>query len=119
MFTVDLQALQKWFTTAHDTGHVVLILDNGITAMTGMQEHAGTGRMLDHSLAPSEKVSFEDTCKAMGVDQVEVIDPIKDKELLEVTLKAMLESQKLCVLIARKPCILSIGTITKSQKKSA
>jgi indolepyruvate ferredoxin oxidoreductase, alpha subunit len=30
------------------TGHVVLILDNGTTAMTGMQEHPGTGRTLDH-----------------------------------------------------------------------
>ena len=29
------------------TGHVVLILDNGTTAMTGMQEHPGTGRTLD------------------------------------------------------------------------
>ena len=26
------------------TGHVVLILDNGTTAMTGLQEHPGTGR---------------------------------------------------------------------------
>ena len=30
------------------TGHVVLILDNGTTAMTGLQEHPGTGRTLDH-----------------------------------------------------------------------
>ena len=30
------------------TGHVVMILDNGTTAMTGMQEHPGTGRTLDH-----------------------------------------------------------------------
>ena len=28
------------------TGHVVLILDNGTTAMTGLQEHPGTGRTL-------------------------------------------------------------------------
>lgn len=31
------------------TGHVVVILDNGTTAMTGMQEHPGTGRTLDRS----------------------------------------------------------------------
>ena len=30
------------------TGHVVIILDNGTTAMTGLQEHPGTGRTLDH-----------------------------------------------------------------------
>ena len=28
------------------TGHVVIILDNGTTAMTGLQEHPGTGRTL-------------------------------------------------------------------------
>ena len=31
------------------SGHVVLILDNGTTAMTGMQEHPGTGRTLAHA----------------------------------------------------------------------
>ncbi len=30
------------------TGHLVLILDNGTTAMTGLQEHPATGRTLDH-----------------------------------------------------------------------
>jgi indolepyruvate ferredoxin oxidoreductase alpha subunit len=38
------------------SGHVLLILDNGTTAMTGMQEHAGTGRTLDH--AKTGKVVF-------------------------------------------------------------
>ena len=41
------------------TGHVLLILDNGTTAMTGMQEHPGTGRTLDH--ASTGKVIFEDS----------------------------------------------------------
>jgi indolepyruvate ferredoxin oxidoreductase, alpha subunit len=41
------------------TGHVVLILDNGTTAMTGLQEHPGTGRLLDHS--PPIKLNFEET----------------------------------------------------------
>ena len=30
------------------TGHVLIVLDNGTTAMTGQQEHPGTGRTLDH-----------------------------------------------------------------------
>jgi indolepyruvate ferredoxin oxidoreductase alpha subunit len=30
------------------TGHVLIILDNGTTAMTGLQEHPGTGRRLNH-----------------------------------------------------------------------
>ena len=45
------------------TGHVVLILDNGTTAMTGMQEHPGTGRTLDH--AKTGKVIFEDLARSL------------------------------------------------------
>ena len=55
------------------TGHVVLILDNGTTAMTGMQEHPGTGRTLDH--AKTGKVVFEDLVRALGMRNVHVIDP--------------------------------------------
>ncbi len=39
------------------TGHVLIVLDNGTTAMTGQQEHPGTGRTLDHE--PTGKVSIE------------------------------------------------------------
>ncbi len=46
------------------TGHVVLILDNGTTAMTGLQEHPGTGRSLDHR--PAGKVVFEDLGAVAG-----------------------------------------------------
>ena len=40
------------------TGHLVIILDNGTTAMTGLQEHSGTGRTLDHH--PTGKVIIEE-----------------------------------------------------------
>jgi Pyruvate/2-oxoacid:ferredoxin oxidoreductase gamma subunit len=46
------------------TGHVVLILDNGTTAMTGHQEHPGTGRTLEHE--PTGKVSFEGLARSLG-----------------------------------------------------
>ena len=46
------------------TGHTVIILDNGTTAMTGFQEHPGTGRSLNHKGAA--KVVFEDLARAPG-----------------------------------------------------
>ncbi len=55
------------------TGHVVMILDNGTTAMTGMQEHPGTGRTLDHQ--PTGKVVIEDLARSLGIRSVHVIDP--------------------------------------------
>ncbi len=47
------------------TGHLLLILDNGTTAMTGMQEHPGTGRQLDHT--HTGKVVFEDLARSLGI----------------------------------------------------
>ena len=41
------------------TGHVLIILDNSTTAMTGHQEHPATGRKLDHE--PTHKLVLEDS----------------------------------------------------------
>jgi indolepyruvate ferredoxin oxidoreductase alpha subunit len=87
------------------TGHVVLILDNGTTAMTGLQEHPGTGRKLNHE--PTATVSMEDVSRAIGIERVEVIDPRKSDTDFEKVLKGALDAQEPAVLIARAPCILS------------
>jgi indolepyruvate ferredoxin oxidoreductase alpha subunit len=86
------------------TGHVVLILDNGTTAMTGQQEHPATGRSLDHGPAP--RLSLEQVCRAFGVGRVEVIDPVAERTKFERTLLDMLDRRELAVLIARRACLL-------------
>jgi indolepyruvate ferredoxin oxidoreductase alpha subunit len=88
------------------TGHVLLILDNGTTAMTGLQEHPGTGKTL--SRQPTRQLVFEDLARTLGVDDVTVIDAQKDVEAFEGLLRRSLESEKLCVIITRKPCLLSL-----------
>ncbi len=88
-------------------GHVVVILDNGTTAMTGLQEHPGTGRSLDHSSAPS--IVMEDVIRAMGVDNVDICDPIKDPTAFKDLVKQRLASNDISVIIARKPCILALA----------
>ncbi len=91
------------------TGHLVLILDNYTTAMTGLQEHAGTGRKLDHTPAP--QVIIENVVKAMGVDNVDVIDHvIKPEEFVELVQKR-LASNDISVIVARRPCILALAKI--------
>ena len=60
------------------TGHVLLILDNGTTAMTGLQEHPGTGRTLEHT--QTNKVIFEDLVRAAGIPNVYVTDPTVDPQ---------------------------------------
>jgi indolepyruvate ferredoxin oxidoreductase alpha subunit len=94
-----------------DTGHLVIILDNSTTAMTGLQEHPGTGRKLDHT--PAYQLVIEDVVKAMGIDNVHVINPLKETEKLVSTIKESLEKDELSVIIARQPCILATGKIKK------
>ncbi len=99
-----------------DTGHVVVILDNSITAMTGMQENPATGRKLDHTPAP--KIVIEDVVRAMGVDNVDIIDTTAENEKFMELLKTRLASSELSVIVARRPCILGLAK-AKSYQEAA
>jgi indolepyruvate ferredoxin oxidoreductase alpha subunit len=99
------------------TGHVVVILDNATTAMTGRQEHPGTGRSLDHS--PSRQIVLEDAVKALGVDFVQVFDAITQADQFEQTLRESLAENRLSVLIPRRPCLLAAGKIREYEKAAA
>ena len=87
------------------TGHVVLILDNDTTAMTGLQEHPGTGRKLDQS--PTSKLDFEALARGMGIQNVHVIDPTAGSAAFESLVGNSLAKQELTLIIARKPCALA------------
>lgn len=87
------------------TGHVVLILDNDITAMTGMQEHPGTGRRLDREETPS-KLNYEALALSLGIQDVHVCDPVDDPEDFERMLNDALANERLTLIVARKPCPL-------------
>jgi indolepyruvate ferredoxin oxidoreductase alpha subunit len=99
------------------TGHVLLVLDNGTTAMTGQQEHPGTGRRLDHE--PTNRLSIEELARGLGVKQVHVIDPMSDPQAFEQLLRERLASNDLSVIIARHPCILAAPLIRKYEKAAA
>ena len=87
------------------TGHVLLVLDNGTTAMTGQQEHPGTGRTLGHE--PTGKLSIEGIARALGVPNVDVVDPMPDPGAFERLLADRLARRELSVIVARRPCILA------------
>ena len=96
------------------TGHVVVIVDNGTTAMTGLQEHPGTGRSLDHSRAG--QVVPEEIARALGIPNVQVFNPVKELDRFERELKGALDSGTLSVFVARQPCILAFGKIKAYEK---
>jgi indolepyruvate ferredoxin oxidoreductase alpha subunit len=99
------------------TGHVLIVLDNGTTAMTGQQEHAGTGRTLDHE--PTGKLSIEGIARALGVTNVDVIDPVTDPGGFEAMLVDRLGKPQLSVIVARRPCILAAADIRTYEKQNA
>jgi indolepyruvate ferredoxin oxidoreductase alpha subunit len=98
------------------TGHVLIILDNGTTAMTGQQEHPGTGRTLMHD--PTGKLRIEDLARALGVKHVDVVDPPSDPAGFETMLKQRLAGNDLSVIIARKVCLLAAAKIREFEQRA-
>ncbi len=101
------------------TGHLLIVLDNGTTAMTGLQEHPGTGRTLIHE--PTGQVVIEDLARTLGVHEVTIIDPMKDRESFKKLVQDSLASEKLCMIIVRRPCLLAAKQIRQydSENKKA
>lgn len=86
------------------TGHVLIILDNLTTAMTGHQEHPATGRKLNHE--PTNRVVLEDLARSLRIKRVFVIEPRLGSDEFDRVLAESLESNELSVIITRRPCIL-------------
>jgi indolepyruvate ferredoxin oxidoreductase alpha subunit len=95
-------------------GHLLIILDNGTTAMTGMQEHPGTGRSLDHHA--TGKVNFEELARSIGIRNVHVIDPTLDSKAFQELVDSELTHDQLSVIIARRTCLLATGKIKQMEK---
>ncbi len=99
------------------TGHLVIILDNATTAMTGLQENPATGRALNYTTA--SQIKIEDSVRGLGVDHCDVVDPVKDKAGLKSLIEKRLASNDLSVIIVRRPCILAIAKDRKMAEKNA
>ena len=82
---------------------LLIILDNRTTAMTGLQEHPATGKTLKGER--TKELDLVQICRAVGVEQVDLIDPYKIDEL-EALITKRLEEDKLSVIIARRECVL-------------
>ncbi len=85
---------------------LVVVLDNGTTAMTGHQPHPGTGLRADGSPAP--RVLPEKVAEALGASRVYVVNPYRVRETVETLAKALREAVEggLVVVVSRAPCML-------------
>lgn len=84
----------------------VLILDNGTTAMTGHQEHPGTG--VSAQGKKTTAVVLEDLVKGIGVSNVKVINAF-DVKALRAGVKDSLNKNELSVIIVRGNCPTRVG----------
>ena len=82
---------------------ILVILDNGATAMTGFQPHPGTG--MTAMGEPTQIVSMEALCRALGA-RVEVCDPFDLKSTTSTLLNIMAEDGGAKVAIMRRKCEL-------------
>jgi indolepyruvate ferredoxin oxidoreductase alpha subunit len=87
---------------------ILVILDNSITAMTGMQPTPESGTTADGH--PGKSLSLETLAKGCGVKYLRVVDPYDIKGMIEEVEKAYKYTQQrdggMAVLIARYPCII-------------
>jgi len=94
---------------------VLIILDNSITAMTGMQPTPESGITADGH--PGHPLSLEELVQGCGVKYLKVINPYDIKNMIREVRKAYHYTRKLeggmAVIIARYPCI----TYQKEQLK--
>jgi indolepyruvate ferredoxin oxidoreductase alpha subunit len=97
-----------------ESGHVVVILDNGTTAMTGLQEHPGTGRTLTHTR--TGKVVFEELVRSLGIRSIHVIDPVQDVGKFEKLIHSCLNRPELSVVISRHNCLLANRAIREYER---
>ena len=92
----------------------VVILDNSTTAMTGHQDHPGTGKTLmgetTYLLNPYS------LCKAMGINHVYEVNAF-DLPELEKVLKRETERDEVSVIITKSPCVLLKGNVFKYKCK--
>jgi indolepyruvate ferredoxin oxidoreductase alpha subunit len=112
-FHAGLPGLTNAVHQRHD--FLLVILDNGTTAMTGYQPHPGVS--LTPPGYPGEHVPIGRVVKALGVEKVWVVNPFKYKETLTATREAMAASG-MRVLISQAPCHLYQERLTGKKRRA-
>jgi len=81
----------------------VVIMDNRTTAMTGAQEHPGTGKTLRED--PTMGVDIEKLAEAFGFKRIRTVSPYDVKKTEEVIAEELAADEP-SLIIARAPCAL-------------
>jgi indolepyruvate ferredoxin oxidoreductase alpha subunit len=87
----------------HNIDMIVVILDNGWTAMTGMQVNPGTGQ--EFQKGDWKRLDIEPLVRGLGVEHLWTVDAYDVKAIAEATEKA-LKLPGLKVILSRKECAI-------------
>ena len=85
----------------------IVILDNGTTAMTGHQDHPGTG--ISAQGKNTRAVDLEQLVSSIGVNDVKVVDAFNMKALRSAV-RDSIDNHQLSVIIVRGACSVRIRT---------
>ncbi|MFH0997854.1 MAG: indolepyruvate ferredoxin oxidoreductase subunit alpha [Pseudomonadota bacterium] len=80
----------------------LILMENGTTAMTGHQDHAGSGRNFNEV---TDKIPVRKVLEGLGVKHIFETDTYQQSVLTELVQKAI-EIPEFSVVIARHPCML-------------
>jgi indolepyruvate ferredoxin oxidoreductase, alpha subunit len=102
---------------ANDHRFLLVILDNGTTAMTGHQPHPGVSLTRQGPIEP--RVNIEAVVKGCGVQRVFTVNPLQVKKTRETIaqIKTAMTEPGVIVLISRSPCPLHERRMTGKKQK--
>lgn len=93
----------------NDARFILVILDNAITAMTGMQPTPGIGLKADGNMGKS--IPLERVVAGCGIDFIEIVDPYDFKKMGALLKQAAEYVEKpdggVAVIIARHACVIA------------
>jgi indolepyruvate ferredoxin oxidoreductase alpha subunit len=104
-------------TVFNKSNPLIIILDNGTTAMTGHQPYPGSAVRIDSEYkyewegylpsleTPEKPIKIEDIVLACGVKNLKIVDSFKIQEI-EKAIKEFLPKKEVSVIIARGMCAL-------------
>jgi len=86
----------------NDHNLTLVVMENGTTAMTGHQNHPGSGENFNKE---GNKISIKETLEGLGVENIYKVDTYAQAKLKEKT-KEALNDEGFSVVIATHPCML-------------
>lgn len=99
----------------NDHNFVLVILDNGTTAMTGQQPHPGV-ELTEHGRQPP-KVDIKTLVRGCGVDRVVVVNPLQVEKTIATIKEVMEDTPGVKVVILKSPCPLFERRVTGKKQK--